>query len=113
MACCKENRIHVSEVVTIQYYIGIDLGTSAVKLLLVDEQGRIEREVTKEYPLSFPHPGSMETVMISIIASAISLEMFFACFLFISHPPQRFLIEYHQISNMLTCADSGSPAKSP
>ena len=46
--------------VTIQYYIGIDLGTSAVKLLLVDEQGRIEREVTKEYPLSFPHPGWSE-----------------------------------------------------
>ena len=60
MTCCKENRIHVSEVVTIQYYIGIDLGTSAVKLLLVDEQGRIEREVTKEYPLSFPHPGWSE-----------------------------------------------------
>jgi len=47
-------------VVTIQYFIGIDLGTSAVKLLLVDEQGRIEREVTKEYPLSFPHPGWSE-----------------------------------------------------
>ena len=44
----------------IQYFIGIDLGTSAVKLLLVDEQGRIEREVTKEYPLSFPHPGWSE-----------------------------------------------------
>ena len=46
--------------VTIPYYIGIDLGTSAVKLLLVDEKGRIEREVTKEYPLSFPRPGWAE-----------------------------------------------------
>ncbi|MBQ4600598.1 MAG: xylulokinase [Oscillospiraceae bacterium] len=38
-------------------YIGIDLGTSAAKLLLVDEQGKIHNEVTKEYPLEFPRPG--------------------------------------------------------
>ncbi len=42
------------------YYIGIDLGTSAVKLLLVDGNGEIAREITKEYPLSFPHPGWSE-----------------------------------------------------
>ena len=41
-------------------FIGIDLGTSAVKLLLVDEQGRIVRSVTKEYPISFPQPGWSE-----------------------------------------------------
>ena len=39
------------------YYIGIDLGTSAVKLLLVDEDGGIRSEVTREYPLEFPQPG--------------------------------------------------------
>ena len=39
------------------YYIGIDLGTSAVKLLLVDENGGICNEVTREYPLEFPQPG--------------------------------------------------------
>ncbi len=38
-------------------YIGIDLGTSAAKLLLVDETGAILNEVTKEYPLEFPQPG--------------------------------------------------------
>ena len=38
-------------------FIGIDLGTSAMKLLLVDEAGRIQNEVTKEYPLYFPQPG--------------------------------------------------------
>ena len=38
-------------------YIGIDLGTSACKLLLVDRSGAVLSEVTKEYPLSFPHPG--------------------------------------------------------
>ena len=42
------------------YYIGIDLGTSAVKLLLVDEKGAICGSVTKEYPLSFPQPGWSE-----------------------------------------------------
>ena len=41
-------------------YIGIDLGTSACKLLLVDEDGAVLNEVTKEYPLSFPHPGWSE-----------------------------------------------------
>ena len=41
-------------------YIGIDLGTSAVKLLLVDENGVIRNAVSKEYPLSFPHPGWSE-----------------------------------------------------
>ena len=39
------------------YYIGIDLGTSSVKLLLMDELGVIHQQVTREYPLEFPHPG--------------------------------------------------------
>lgn len=38
-------------------YIGIDLGTSAAKLLLMDEAGSIRNIVSKEYPLEFPHPG--------------------------------------------------------
>ena len=42
------------------FYIGIDLGTSAVKLLLVDEQGSIYNSVTKEYPLLLPRPGWSE-----------------------------------------------------
>ena len=41
-------------------YIGIDLGTSACKLLLVDEAGQVRNTVTKEYPLSFPQPGWSE-----------------------------------------------------
>ncbi len=41
-------------------YIGIDLGTSAVKLLLVNEKGEILKTVTKEYPLRFPQPGWAE-----------------------------------------------------
>lgn len=41
-------------------YIGIDLGTSAVKLLLMDETGNIKKIVSREYPLSFPNPGWAE-----------------------------------------------------
>ncbi|MDD2354658.1 MAG: xylulokinase [Lachnospiraceae bacterium] len=41
-------------------YIGVDLGTSAVKLLLMDEKGKIRNIVSKEYPLFFPHPGWSE-----------------------------------------------------
>ena len=42
------------------YYIGVDLGTSAVKLLLMDGSGHIEKIVSKEYPLYFPQPGWSE-----------------------------------------------------
>ena len=41
-------------------YIGIDLGTSSVKLLLVNQDGVILREVSKDYPCSYPHPGWSE-----------------------------------------------------
>lgn len=38
-------------------YIGVDLGTSAVKLLLMQGDGRILKIVNREYPISFPKPG--------------------------------------------------------
>ena len=41
-------------------YVGIDLGTSSVKLLLTDAQGNIINTVTREYPLYFPQPGWSE-----------------------------------------------------
>ena len=41
-------------------FIGVDLGTSAVKLLLMDETGKILKMASKEYGLSFPHPGWSE-----------------------------------------------------
>ena len=41
-------------------YIGVDLGTSAVKLLLMDGSGKIKKIVSKEYPLYFPNPGWSE-----------------------------------------------------
>lgn len=41
-------------------YIGIDLGTSSVKLLLVATDGSILNSVTKEYPIYYPHSGWSE-----------------------------------------------------
>ena len=43
-----------------KYFIGIDLGTSAVKLLLVDENGKIINSVSKKYPLNMPKNGWFE-----------------------------------------------------
>lgn len=34
-----------------KYVIGIDLGTSAVKAILIDREGRVRQQVAKEYPL--------------------------------------------------------------
>ena len=41
-------------------YIGVDLGTSACKFLLVDETGKVCNQVSREYPLSMPHTGWSE-----------------------------------------------------
>lgn len=41
-------------------YIGIDLGTSSVKLLLMGEAGNIVKTVSKSYPLSMPENGWSE-----------------------------------------------------
>ena len=44
----------------IMLYIGIDLGTSSVKLLLMDEEGKIKNIVSREYPIFFEHSGWSE-----------------------------------------------------
>jgi xylulokinase len=43
-----------------RYVIGIDLGTSSVKAILVSEKGEIYREVSKSYPLIQPKAGYSE-----------------------------------------------------
>ncbi|MBO5797756.1 MAG: xylulokinase [Clostridia bacterium] len=43
-----------------KYYIGVDLGTSALKLLLVQEDGAILKTVSRAYPVAYPHPGWSE-----------------------------------------------------
>ena len=41
-------------------YIGIDLGTSSVKMLLVSSSGEIEKTVSREYPIFYPQSGWSE-----------------------------------------------------
>lgn len=41
-------------------YVGIDLGTSSVKMLVMDQQGTIQNVVVREYPLYFPKTGWSE-----------------------------------------------------
>ena len=41
-------------------YIGIDLGTSSVKLILTNKVGKILSSVTKSYPISYPKSGWSE-----------------------------------------------------
>jgi len=38
------------------FFIGVDLGTSSVKILVMDQSGHIQKTVTKDYPLYFPKP---------------------------------------------------------
>ena len=42
------------------YYLGVDLGTSSVKLLLMDEEGKTIGSVTKEYDVYYPKVGWAE-----------------------------------------------------
>jgi xylulokinase len=41
-------------------FVGVDLGTSSVKMLLMDEAGKILNIVSEEYPLYFPKTGWSE-----------------------------------------------------
>ena len=41
-------------------YLGIDLGTSAVKLLIMDHNGEVVNELSNTYPLMFPQEGWSE-----------------------------------------------------
>jgi xylulokinase len=41
-------------------FVGLDVGTTAVKALAVDESGEVVRRAVVEYPLHTPHPGWSE-----------------------------------------------------
>ena len=41
-------------------YLGVDLGTSSVKVLLVDETGAVRKTASRTYPLEFPQPGGSQ-----------------------------------------------------
>ncbi|MDP4157630.1 MAG: FGGY family carbohydrate kinase, partial [Bacillota bacterium] len=43
-----------------KYVIGVDLGTSSVKVILVDQKGTVLSTVSEDYPLIQPQPGYSE-----------------------------------------------------
>ena len=45
------------------YYIGVDLGTSAVKLLLMDGDGKVKKTVSKRYAEPNPNEWWKSTVV--------------------------------------------------
>lgn len=38
------------------YFIGIDLGTTSIKIIAIDQSGNIVKSINKEYPILFPKP---------------------------------------------------------
>ena len=55
------NKLRIIETKEVSmYYIGVDLGTSALKLVMMDNKGELVKSVSKEYPLYFPHSGWSE-----------------------------------------------------
>ncbi|WP_080875666.1 xylulokinase [Oceanobacillus timonensis] len=55
-----------------KYVIGVDLGTSAVKLLLMNQKGQLVQEVAKEYPLMQEKAGHSEQNPEDWVEQAIS-----------------------------------------
>ena len=43
-----------------KYFIGADLGTSSVKLILLSDEGKTVDSIVKYYSVSYPHPGWSE-----------------------------------------------------
>lgn len=43
-----------------KYYVGVDLGTSSLKLILTDSCGNVLKTLTKEYSVSYPQSGWSE-----------------------------------------------------
>lgn len=55
------NKLRIIETKEVSmYYIGVDLGTSALKLVMMDSRGELVKSVSKEYPLYFPYSGWSE-----------------------------------------------------
>jgi xylulokinase len=44
----------------VTYLLGIDLGTSSVKVVAMDESGRVDAVASREYPILTPQPGYAE-----------------------------------------------------
>ena len=52
-------------------YVALMLGTSAVKLLMMDENGNIQENCIKEYPLYFPYPELVRTESTGLVCAVM------------------------------------------
>ncbi len=43
-----------------KYLLGVDIGTTGSKVVLIDEEGRVINNITNEYPINVPEPGWSE-----------------------------------------------------
>ena len=43
-----------------KYFLGVDLGTSSLKLLLCNRDGEVLNTASREYPVHYPKPGFSE-----------------------------------------------------
>lgn len=64
-------------------YLGIDLGTSAVKISYLDEEAKIQQSVSRSYPISYPKEGWAEqnpedwwTAILSGIAEIVETDSY-------------------------------------
>ena len=53
-----------------KYVIGVDLGTSATKTILVDQNGKIVAEASVKYPMYQPENGWGRTGSIRLVRSS-------------------------------------------
>jgi len=45
---------------SVSYYLGIDIGTGSVRVMLIDENGKALGIASSEYPMHYPAPGHVE-----------------------------------------------------
>ncbi len=55
-------------------YIGVDLGTSAVKLLMMDENGNIQKNCIKRISIIFSIPGLVRTESTGLVCAVNGRE---------------------------------------
>ena len=53
---CRRIQIKLRKAFNMSYFLGVDIGTSSTKTILITERGKILSEATASYPLSHPKP---------------------------------------------------------
>jgi xylulokinase len=84
-----------------RYVIGIDVGTTAIKLLVLNEQHKIVYEKNEEHPLFTDHPGWAEEDALLWWTNTCNLLKLATTFLMDSHRESAFQISAIGVSGMV------------